>query len=565
MSVITPSSNVTLLKCPLEMDNNHQLNFSNKNTQYNYFRGLPKYDVADDFTYIRKDNVIRVEASIDDIMQYNYLMYQNEAYSNKWFYAFITNMEYLNDNCTAIYFKLDVWQTWQFDLDYHKCYVEREHVNDDTIGAHTVPEMLDYGPSFVCTDYNNYFYADPLHGSVTGKEIIAVFQVTSAKFSYNGNNYAFPTPTYSFFNGLPQGCSCFGVLLNKNNSAAIPTIASFYDSCGRGDAIVAITLVPKICCEWDTVEGHNVRDCPFDITYYLPKSSSEATTLNVGFGVSRPSSLDGYTPKNNKMLTSPYVYFYVSNNAGMDVTYRFEDFYFGGNTGFSDPIFAVKGIFEQGGGIYAIPENSKISNESASVGDGYNEGVKGIPLPNISWTSDYYLNWQAVNGKNVAIQTGLDSVGFGLQTIGSLATGASGQPTSGPSVTGFASQIANTAQQMRAAKMVPPQAKGNVNAASFAYSNLECKFTNRVMTIKAEYAKIIDDYLTMYGYKVNSLKVPNITGRSNWNYVKTIDANITGNVPQEDIAEIKGYFDRGITIWHNPNTFLDYNQTNNIV
>ena len=85
------------------------------------------------------------------------------------------------------------------------------------------------------------------------------------------------------------------------------------------------------------------------------------------------------------------------------------------------------------------------------------------------------------------------------------------------------------------------------------------------MSIKAEFAKIIDDYFSMFGYKTNEVKIPNLTGRQNWNYVKTIDCNITGNLPQQDLQEIKDMFDNGLTIWHNTGTFLDYSQNNNIV
>ena len=68
----------------------------------------------------------------------------------------------------------------------------------------------------------------------------------------------------------------------------------------------------------------------------------------------------------------------------------------------------------------------------------------------------------------------------------------------------------------------------------------------------------------MYGYKVNRLKVPNITGRPNFNYIKTIGCNIIGDIPQARLQEIKDLFNRGITLWHNPNTFLDYSVNNNI-
>lgn len=558
MSVITPSSNVTLLKCPLEMDNNHQLNFASATAQHNYFNGLSKLDIGDDFTYIRQENVIRVEASIDDIMRYNYLMYQNEAYSNKWFYAYIVDMVYLNDNCTAIYFKLDTWQTWQFDLTFKKCFVEREHVNSDHAGEHTIPENLEYG-NFVCASKTNEVFASP-----NDKSVMAVFQVTTCDLSRNGTEYHFPKQTYSMFNGLPQGCLCFAIELNKDNSTAIPTITNLYDACGKGDAIVAITLVPKICTTWIKHEGSGV---PLGLTLYTPVGNTASITIGQNIVMSYPNTIDGYTPKNNKLYASPYTYFYVSNNAGEDVTFRFEDFMWGGTTGYSGPTFKLKGSFEQGGSIYCIPQNSKISDGTLN-GDGYVEGIKGIVLPNISWTSDYYLNWQAVNGKNIAIQTGLDALNWGGNLLGTMAAGAGGDPhalSGGSGITGLASRVASTAQQIREAKMTPPQARGNVGAGSFAYSDGQTKFTFRVMTIKAEYARIIDNYFTMYGYKVNMLKVPNITGRQNWNYVKTIDVNIVGDVPQDDIQEIKGYFDRGITIWHNPSTFLDYNQNNNIV
>ena len=84
------------------------------------------------------------------------------------------------------------------------------------------------------------------------------------------------------------------------------------------------------------------------------------------------------------------------------------------------------------------------------------------------------------------------------------------------------------------------------------------------MSIKSEYAVIIDEYFSMYGYKVNLVTIPNVTGRANWNYVKTIGANIQGDIPENDLNEIKELFNNGITLWHNPETYLDYSQSNPI-
>ena len=50
MAVITPQSDVYLLKVPLEIDNNNQLTFANATAQFNYFNSLPKIGF-NDFTY----------------------------------------------------------------------------------------------------------------------------------------------------------------------------------------------------------------------------------------------------------------------------------------------------------------------------------------------------------------------------------------------------------------------------------------------------------------------------------------------------------------------------------
>ena len=126
-------------------------------------------------------------------------------------------------------------------------------------------------------------------------------------------------------------------------------------------------------------------------------------------------------------------------------------------------------------------------------------------------------------------------------------------------------QIANTIGQIYEHSLTPNSARGNTNAGDINTCAGNNTFYFYKMSIKQEYAKIIDDYFSAYGYKVNSYKTPNITGRTNWNYVKTIDANITGNIPQKDLQKIKDILNGGVTFWHNASTFLDYSQSNSIV
>lgn len=65
------------------------------------------------------------------------------------------------------------------------------------------------------------------------------------------------------------------------------------------------------------------------------------------------------------------------------------------------------------------------------------------------------------------------------------------------------------------------------------------------------YKTRIYDYFVKYGYKVNRWEQINVNTRKYFNFIKTNTCNIVGNeVPHEYLEEIKGIFDRGVTIWH---------------
>ena len=148
--------------------------------------------------------------------------------------------------------------------------------------------------------------------------------------------------------------------------------------------------------------------------------------------------------------------------------------------------------------------------------------------------------------------------------IGMIASGGGALAGAGNIASGALS-IANTLGSVYQHSLIPDSVSGNVNCGDVNFTlgltNLEFKR----MSIKEEYARIIDNYFSMFGYKVNRVKVPNITGRSNWNYVKTIDCNFDGDIPQTDLNIIKTMFNNGVTLWHNPTTMYNYGNSNNIV
>lgn len=547
MSLTAPNSEIYLLKTPIELDNNNQITFADATAQHTYFASCPKLNISE-ATFQRKDGFIRYPANMETVLGYNYCMYRNKSHGNKWFYAFITGVEYLSENSCGINIKTDVWQTWQFNLTWHPCFVEREHVNDDTFGKHTIPEGIEYG-EYIVKDYTKVnLNADLDHCSI-------LIQVSDLP----GNMATTIGTRPRVYNGIAQGCWLIGipfVVQNVYNYQSLDNFIRCYDDYNKANAIVSMFLVPDAMIGEHIVFSFNVPMHDPNATgswqfdgYALPYSTS-VTTLVQSTTVSLPTSIDGYTPKNNKTLCSPYNYILASNNNGSNVSYAYELFS-------STPTFTTRGVLSQGCDIKLTPTNYKFSDTSGC----YDYSVTCGKFPMLSWNSDYYLNWVAVNGPVTEVRAGLTALSFGMSLIG----GMIGGDFAGANITGLASDVANTMQQIREAKMTPDSAKGNTTGGDINFSLNETGFKLYRMTIRAEYAKMVDDYFSCFGYKVNILKTPNITGRTNWNYVKTVGCNVTADAPQEDIEEIRRMLDRGITFWHTTQYFLDYSKTNNIV
>lgn len=525
----TRYTDIRLLKVPLEIDSKNQLTFANATAQANYFLSLNYLEVSDS-SYQRKDSIIRYPENIDDLWAYNYVMYKNTNYSNKWFYAFITDMKYINDSMTEITIKTDVWQTWQFDIEYKNCFVEREHVNDDTIGKHTVPENVETGEFITNKTSVDFTYANNTY---------ICFAISDVSILESG--YEPSTRQYNkIFSGLQY-------LIVRDQTDAVNLI-KIADAKGKSDSINSIFLIPQdeIISADFVYYDYRIAGESSDtrVWYFWIQPLSTADTIETKT-VSIPTKIgDNYNPKNKKLFTRQFSSIVVSNNSGTSINYNYEDF--SNNQSIQ---FRAYGAITPGCSIRLIPLNYK------GVSENYEYSLIGAKLPICSWTTDVYTNWLTQNGVNI-----------GLSVAGSLLSTGVGLFTGNP--IGVASGILGVGQtigQIYEHSLIPDSAKGNTNAGDVTFATGKSDFTIYFLSIKDEYAKIIDNFFSMFGYKVNAVKTPNVTGRQNWNYVKTIDCNIHAFIPQADCLEIKNMFNAGVTFWHNPSTFLDYSQNNPIV
>lgn len=512
---ITPQGQLYLCKTPLQNDYKNQLTFSNANAQMTYFNSKIQ-KTFDNYTYIKKDNSVKVGVNIDEIIDCNYLFYKNIGFTNKWYFCFITNMEYVNENCTLITFETDCYQTWLFQIEYKQSFVEREHVNDDTIGLHTVPENLETGEYIVnSSDYYNGL-----------DNLKYVIQCT--EWSTSDKN----KPLATNFGGVYMAggayvCSTIGEVVN--------ILQAFADR-GKSDAVYNLYMIP----------ASMITNTNTSLQYSGQNSPNTATKT-----ITKVNTINGYTPINKKLLTYPFNYMLISNNNGSSNILHYERF--SGNT----CNFTIKGVPTVGGSIKIIPTNYDNNLNSEE------EGLIAGKLPTLNWSDDEYTNWLTQNSVNI----GLGIASSGLTIVGGLgmmATGGGAVAGAGAVVSG-AMSIANELGAVYQHSLQPNSAKGNVNGGDINVCDHKNGFYFYKMSIKEEYARIIDNYFSMFGYKINRVKVPNITGRSNWNYVKTINCNFDGDIPQTDLNIIRAMFNNGTTLWHNPSTIYDYSNSNNIV
>ena len=511
-------TSIILLNTPLNNDYQHTYYFGSKTQQLTYFKNhFSVMKVYNYCSYQRKEKRICVPDHIDNLSNYNYVLYNNQDSTSKYYFAFITKMEYVNSECTNIYIEIDVIQTYMFDYQVGMSFVEREHVNDDTIGKHTIPENLETG-EYIC------YWHEQDNRLKEYRYCVNVTQWT------NGSK--------------PAAINCGGIPL-AGGLYVFDTLSKFisviqeYSNNGVNDAIVSAFILPNVIVPTDETETMKY------------KGATEPTTYE--HYISGTNILDGeYIPKNNKLLTFPYQYLLVSNNAGTSNILRYEDF-----TNPMKPTFEIHGVPCIGGSIKLIPKQYK------GIHLNHEEGIMCGKFPVLSWSADEFTNWLTQNSVNIGI--GLASAGLSLAGgIVSLAVPGANALVSGGLITGGVAGITNTLTQIHQQSFTPNSARGNVNGGDINGAGKTNTFHFYQMGIKNEYAKIIDRYFDMYGYKVNELKVPNSNHRANYWFTKTIDANITGPIPKEELTKIINAYNNGITFWK-PGNFRNYSVDNAIV
>ena len=426
---------------------------------------------------------------------------------------------------------------------YKASFVDREHTNNDVIGNNTVPEGLEYGEPVIA--YESYSALDD--GEQGYLTVFACTKLRNGQVLTGWNNVL-----GGVFNSLYTfACESY---------ADAKRVVECYNSTDgiSGDDIQNIYLVPKICVNMNVNQafqvggaGDNINVHP--LNNFVSSSEKKIQQQNALYG--------GYVPVNNKLYCYPYSYIYATNNAGESVEYRWEDFKLEKSDAGNYQVMTARYIkdYVPTSGVSAKLRFTNYKNQgtpSSYAEQTWSYGLTFGKIPVCAWTTDYYTNWLTQNGINTIVST-TSSV------VNSMASMTTGNVIGG--ATSLGSTIGGLLGTMQQVRNTPNQAKGDASSADVGFTYMSNIIQFFHMTVRPEFARIIDEYFSVYGYKTNRIKIPNVNGRRNWNYVKTVGCYIRANIPQSDLQEIKNIFDKGVTFWHNPATFLDYSQPNPIV
>lgn len=515
---IEPNTTIKLYSgIPLDNTYEHTLYFASLSAQNAYFHGgIAKYTLANNSYQRVERGKMRIEKKADDLYDCNYLAFQNVNYGNKWFYAFITGVEYINNITSEITFEIDSMQTYLFEVELKNCFVVREHSLTDEIGDNIQAEPVEVG-EYVISDYNIVKY-------LTDMCVIIAIVIDNA--SNIGNR----------FDGIYSGVDLY--VFNANDTGNISAFLNSYLQ--RPEQIVSMYMCPRAC----------ITDVPSDIPAGGKKL--DPTSNGVKYYVSLPSvtqatqDFEGYVPKNKKMYTYPYNYVRVDNAKGESLNLRYE--FFDALT----PVVEITCTVQMPVQMVLRPCSYKGLPSYTALG-GYtaskSECISLDNYPMCSWNVDSYKSW--VSQK--ALPLLISSVSRGVTGVSRLNTSGTGSLVSG---------VASIITEQYEASIKADVCRGNISDGNVNVSNGYQNFYNQRCHVTRDYAEVIDNFFTMFGYATNKVKTPNISSRPHWNYIQTKGCIIVGSAPSDEIRRICSIYDKGITFWKYASEVGDYTLDN---
>jgi len=559
MAYVQPNSTFQLFK-GINLDNRylHTIYFANEAAQDTWFSSKVTSALTFSNMLYRRytSQAVKIDIDTTSLLGVTYMRFKNTRTANKWFYAFVLGVDYINENTSVVYYEIDVMQTWFIQNgSIRPCMVRREHTNADTLFANLEEEPVG-SETYECEAITN---CNSIDEGATG-----VFSSYSVVMNTTGQ----PNAGANYIGGIYVGTKYGSHICDGTNDA--------------GDVD---NMIGAIVGDWSAgMQNEDIVDLFSMPTLFAVNTVATPVTKTV----TMPSTIGGYSPKNKKLFNYPYNYLLGTTHNGSSKNYKWELF---PKASYSKT-FKLMGTPIGGGQIICYPYSY------AGIANNFNEGLQMSDFPKNSYAFDAYEAWVAAGGstklenaeaiknlRNVsqAVKTTGEMIGGVTQIVsGGVIAGAGFASGNALAVAGGAGTLARGATTVISA---PLDAKADITEANnkIAYQWKDARYVPNEVAGKSMPSVMcgsrslnfyfynchvalseitrIDDFFSCFGYAENKVKQPNLTGRQYWNFVQTEGAIIDGNMPASSKEAIGRIFDGGITFWHNGDNIGNYAQS----
>lgn len=561
---IAPNSKIKLLYVQ-GLDNRylHTYYFASTAAQTQFFLAAAVFSF-DDNSYTRNTkDFIRLQvadsaltvATMEQYFNCNYMMFQNTSFGSRWFYAFITSVEYVNNVTIEIHYEIDIMQTWFIgdNISQGKCFIERRTPtqSEDTLNKNYEPEPV-VSENYKYTQIGNL----DLYGE--GKTVV-ITATGNEELLFTGD---YVHGTFSGLNLQKQDCDNDTDAMLVGEKLTELTVNPDPDdpTPHKTDNVVSVVIFPK-----KMTEHLDDPSDPGQIVGALPHGTFDV----IGW----QDTYDGYAPKNKKVNSYPFKYLLLSDGNGTSIPLRREFF------AHSTMQFEWYASAISTGELMCYPLNYKGMEKD------YNDKIVIGNFPQCAFEIDSYRAWVAQGGMailaNNLTNTNLSLESAIAQTVTagavSIVAGTIRSPMAGAmaginAVSGMATQMIaadttreiaqnNADLQFDIAKAKPDVVCGSTSASIMNQSKALDVYVYEV-GCTADEAKRIDNFFDVFGYTQNCIDTPVYNPASANNgkhmFVKTRAACCSGAAPAEILAGINKILDGGITFWKSGVTIGNY-------
>lgn len=555
---IEPNTTIKLYKnVPCDSEYINTLFFADRTAQNNYFHGSANVvTTLQHQSYTRQSrNSIRIQGNISSIFQCNYMAFQNASFMSKWFYCFITDVEYVNNITVEVTYEIDYIQTFLLDCKLNRCFIKRNHTLTDSVGDNITPENVAVG-EYVFSDDN------AISELYFREMLIAVNYVDVDGSQHFGGKY----------DGIYSGSK---IKVFKEDD--IESVNSFIDKYyAKENSILSIYMLPQFFVNEDVPTGGLELSYPFFDT-----TGTNTQVYLTNYYLKGTESFGNYVPKNKKLYTYPYHFLQLSTADGKTLNLRYEFFKK------LKPIIRCCGVITQPVSCVIYPDSYKGTFSGSELEKSrplYNEQLIIDNFPVCSFAND---SWRKYAQSVIPAQLfqGLGKIGANYATgvASSKISGLATTMSTGSKVRGMTTsalhQEQNDISTLRDLSSLGIDILTNMYTASvltadttngsFSHGNInrasgyDLLYASRCH-VTEEMARCIDDYFTRFGYAINKIRPVQINNRPHWTFIQTQGLTATGNCPLSAISNICKIFDNGITFWKNANEVGNYDLDNSI-